>query len=66
MLKWKSINPDIKILISIGGWTAGSTEFTPMVSTDSTRTTFCQSVLTTLKTWKLDGLGISQTSLIKI
>ena len=58
MEKWKEINPDLKIQMSVGGWEAGSSSFIPMVSSDESRATFCKSVLDVCKTYKLDGIGI--------
>lgn len=58
MAKWKLKNPLIKVSISIGGWDEGSTHFSPMVASDSSRRTFCQSVIDTCRAYGLDGIGI--------
>ena len=59
IVKWKLINPFIKISISIGGWNEQSTHFTPMVATDANRRIFCQSVIDVSRKYNLDGIGKS-------
>lgn len=53
----KEINPDLKILISIGGWT-WSGRFSDAVLTDSARTKFATSAVAIIKKYKLDGVDI--------
>lgn len=40
VVRWKDVNPDLKILLAVGGWTHGSGPFTTMVATKASRTTF--------------------------
>lgn len=53
----KKINPDLKILISIGGW-AWSGRFSDAVLTDSSRAKFAKSSVDIIKKYKLDGVDI--------
>ncbi|MCF0054683.1 glycoside hydrolase family 18 protein [Dyadobacter sp. CY356] len=53
----KSINPDLKILISIGGW-SWSGRFSDAVLTDSSRAKFAKSSVDIIKKYKLDGVDI--------
>ncbi len=53
----KKINPDLKILISIGGW-AWSENFSDAVLTDSSRRKFAQSSVKIISDYNLDGVDI--------
>ncbi|WP_031530615.1 glycoside hydrolase family 18 protein [Dyadobacter crusticola] len=53
----KTQNPDLKILISIGGW-AWSENFSDAVLTDSARKTFAASSVDIIRKHKLDGVDI--------
>ncbi|MDQ6476821.1 glycoside hydrolase family 18 protein [Dyadobacter sp. LHD-138] len=53
----KKINPDLKILISIGGW-AWSENFSDAVLTDSSRLEFAKSSVDIIRKYKLDGVDI--------
>lgn len=55
--KLKSINPSLKLLISVGGWT-NTASFPSIASSDSTRTRFANSTLQFLKKYKLDGIDL--------
>jgi GH18 family chitinase len=46
----KTANPDLKILLAIGGWNHGSEPFTDMVSTQSNIDQFAVNSLTFLRT----------------
>lgn len=52
----KGINPDVKIVLSIGGWTAGG--FSTAVKDDKGRALFVTSALETIREWDLDGIDI--------
>jgi chitinase len=54
----KTTNPDLKILIAIGGWNHGSGPFTAMVSTQSNIDHFAANSLTFLRTHDFDGLDL--------
>lgn len=53
----KASNPNLKTLISIGGWTS-SDKFSDAALTDSSRTTFADSVIAFIKLYNFDGVDI--------
>lgn len=53
----KRTNPDLKILISIGGW-AWSDKFSDAVLTDATRKLFAKTSVDIVRQYKLDGVDI--------
>jgi len=53
----KNINPDVKILISIGGWT-WSKNFSDAVLTDTSTQNFAQSAVDIVSKYNLDGVDI--------
>jgi chitinase len=53
----KKINPSLKILISIGGW-SWSGNFSDAVLSDTSRQAFASSAVTLLNRFKLDGIDI--------
>jgi chitinase len=53
----KTINPDIKILISIGGW-SWSKHFSDAVLTDTSTQNFAQSAVNIVSAYNLDGVDI--------
>ena len=53
----RSINPDIKILISVGGWT-WSDKFSDVALTEESRTIFANSCLEFIQTYGFDGIDI--------
>jgi chitinase len=57
LLKLKKVNPDLKILISIGGW-AWSKNFSDAVLTDTARKAFAASAVAIIRQYKLDGVDI--------
>jgi chitinase len=53
----KQQNPDLTVLVSVGGW-LWSTNFSDMALTSQSRAVFIQSVMEFLAQYKLDGLDI--------
>jgi len=53
----KRINPDLKILISIGGW-SWSKNFSDAVFTDTSTQNFASSAVAIVSTYNLDGIDI--------
>ncbi len=53
----KQINPELKILVSVGGW-AWSKNFSDVALTDSSRKIFAISAVDFLKKYKLDGIDL--------
>lgn len=55
---WKKQYPDLKVILSVGGWNLGTAPFTQMTSTAETRKTFIEESIRFLRKWRFDGLGI--------
>jgi chitinase len=53
----KQINPNLKTLISIGGW-SWSDKFSDVALTDASRSTFADSVVSFIVTYGFDGIDI--------
>lgn len=52
----RSLNPNLKFVLSVGGWTAGG--FSIMSRTEEGRRAFAASCLDAVKRWELDGIDI--------
>ena len=57
LVKLKKDNPQLKILISIGGW-AWSKHFSDAVLTDTSRSGFAKSAVDIIRKYQLDGVDI--------
>ncbi len=53
----KKFNPDLKVLISVGGW-SWSGKFSDVALTDASRTVFAQSCVAFIKQYGLDGVDL--------
>ena len=58
IINYKKTNPNLKILISVGGWNFPSNFFSVMVSNKTSRTVFIDSVVAYMKEYGFDGLDI--------
>lgn len=54
--KLKAKNPDLKLLVSVGGW--GADGFSDAALTSKSRNTFSESAVDLIKTYGLDGIDI--------
>ena len=54
----KSVNPNLKVLLMIGGWGAHADGFSEMARSDAKRTEFCKSVKSLIDRHRLDGVDI--------
>ena len=52
----KNVNPDLKVMLSVGGW--GSGRFSEMASDDQRRMSFAQDCLRVVEEFGLDGIDI--------
>ncbi|XP_077013569.1 chitinase-3-like protein 1 [Tamandua tetradactyla] len=55
----KKRNPNLKTLLSVGGWTFGSQRFSKLASNTQSRQTFIKSVPPFLRTYGFDGLDLA-------
>lgn len=51
-------NPTAKFIVSIGGWNAGTTRFSQMMSSAGSRATFVKSVVAFLSKYGFDGIDL--------
>lgn len=51
-------NPHLTVMISLGGWSEGSTKYSEMVRSEAHRKHFIQSVVKFLQAHDLDGLDL--------
>ena len=56
MVALKSVNPDLKVLLSVGGW--GSGRFSEMAADDACRASFAEDCLRVVEEFGLDGIDI--------
>lgn len=56
ILEYKKINPELKLLLSVGGWGAGG--FSPMSATSENRKKFAESSIAVIERLGLDGIDI--------
>ena len=54
----KSVNPNLKVMLMIGGWGGHADGFSEMAKSDAKRTEFCQSVKSLIDKHNLDGVDI--------
>ncbi|WAR21506.1 CHIA-like protein [Mya arenaria] len=54
----KKSNPGLKTLLAIGGWNAGSTDYSSLVAVPAKRRNFAVKAVETLVRWNFDGLDL--------
>uniref|UniRef100_V5HC81 chitinase n=2 Tax=Ixodes ricinus TaxID=34613 RepID=V5HC81_IXORI len=54
----RTINPQLKTIIAIGGWNEGSKNYSDMASTETGRRTFVDSVVAFLNRYRFDGFDL--------
>ena len=54
----RTVNPNLKVLLAIGGWTHGTAPFTALVDDPNDIAQFAANALTYLKTYNFDGLDL--------
>ena len=57
-LALKEQNPDLKVMIAIGGWNEGVKRYSKMASTKANRAEFVESVVEFIKEHGFDGLDV--------
>lgn len=60
-MQLKKANPDLKVLISIGGWLVKSTPFNRILIDKKALRTFINHVITFMDKWNFDGLDVGPT-----
>lgn len=58
IMNLRMLNPNLKILLAIGGWTHGTAPFTAVVVDPNNIAAFAANTLEYLKTYKFDGLDL--------
>jgi len=56
-------NPDLKVLLAVGGWNHGSGPFSKMAAKEITRAKFIRNTVSYLKKHKFDGLDLGKSFL---
>lgn len=56
----KQQNPDLKVLLAVGGWNHAAAPFTQMVSTEKSRAEFAENSANFLKKYGFDGLDLGK------
>ncbi len=54
----KTKNPNLKVILSVGGWNFGSGGFSDMATNPISRANFISTSVTFLRQYGFDGLGI--------
>nr|XP_022318915.1 probable chitinase 10 [Crassostrea virginica] len=58
IMSLRTVNPNLKVLLAIGGWTHGTAPFTALVDDPNDIAQFAANALTYLKTYNFDGLDL--------
>ena len=58
----KQQNPDLKVMLAVGGWNHGSAPFTQMVATEQSRAQFVENSYNFMKRYGFDGLDLGKRS----
>uniref|UniRef100_A0A5S6QJJ4 Chitin-binding type-2 domain-containing protein n=1 Tax=Trichuris muris TaxID=70415 RepID=A0A5S6QJJ4_TRIMR len=58
LMKFKQSQPDLKVLLSVGGWNAGTATFKQLAQSSSGRKKFINSVVSFIKQHNFDGLDL--------
>jgi chitinase len=61
----KEKNPDLKVMLAVGGWNHGSAPFTQMVATEQSRAQFVENSYQFLTKYGFDGLDLGKLKLKK-
>ena len=54
----KKVNPQLKVIVSVGGWVVGSTPFLPIIQSDQAMQDFALAVVSFLRQHGFDGIDI--------
>ena len=58
VMQHKASNPHLKVLLAIGGYTAGTSQFEVISSSSSKRLAFAQNAVSFLRQYGFDGLDV--------
>ena len=65
-MELKKVNPDLKVMLAVGGWNHAAAPFTQMVSTEQSRAEFVENSYNFLKKHGFDGLDLGKYSLVSV
>jgi chitinase len=54
----KQMNSNLKIMLAVGGWNAGTYPFDQVIANQSTINSFVNDAVMFLRKWRFDGLDI--------
>ena len=63
ILALKQQNPDLKVMLAVGGWNHPAASFTQMVSTEQSQQEFVENSYKYMKQYGFDGLDLGRETM---